>query len=378
MQLLNKLLLSTILVFTLYFFFPVQAHAGVIPTLVGQVLNKSTGAGIGGVWVKWKSSGYAVQPGTPPFDTACGAASGYRYAQTDANGNFSFDPVGPGNCWDQRIGRPIDTNLDGVNDDVEMNKITSCTTTNPLWVVGTYHICTGDYGCAGSPAIISVIKPSSWAGTVDPARSVPFSNLQSAGSTSVGTYYYYPAFTISGNVAYDANNTGSTIPFAWGAGITLSNGKTAASDKNGNYSFVDLSAGSYNVSLSVPTGYTNTTPTTVAKTLGPNATANFTLAPTYTINGAVFNDINGNGVQDNGEPNYSGTPQITSNKGTVITNSNGTYSITNLPAGTVTVSYPSLPSGFLMSYPLNGPPPSFQVTVGPGCGINGALGASCN
>lgn len=104
------------------------------------------------------------------------------------------------------------------------------------------------------------------------------------------------------------------------------------------------------------------------------------LAPaptTYTISGNIFNDTNKNGIKDNGESNYAGTPTITASQGTVVTKADGSYTISGLTAGTVTVSLTSLPTGFRMTSPLNGPPPSFQVTVGPGCSTNGAIGASC-
>ncbi len=97
----------------------------------------------------------------------------------------------------------------------------------------------------------------------------------------------------------------------------------------------------------------------------------------YTIAGSVYSDTNKNGYKDNGEANYNGTPSITASRGTVTNNTDGTFTISNLAAGTVTISYTSLPPGYAITYPLNGPPASFQVTVGPGCDTNGARGASC-
>jgi hypothetical protein len=99
----------------------------------------------------------------------------------------------------------------------------------------------------------------------------------------------------------------------------------------------------------------------------------------YTVSGNIFIDTNNNGIKDSGESNYSGAVSITSNNGTVTTTSSGTYTISNLSAGTsLTISYPSLPSGYSMTYPLNGPPPSHSVVVGGSCSLNGALGATCS
>lgn len=102
--------------------------------------------------------------------------------------------------------------------------------------------------------------------------------------------------------------------------------------------------------------------------------------PTFSISGNVFNDYNKDGLKNNGEVNNTSpfSLSITPNAGTITTNADGTYSITGLAAGTYTVSYSTLPNGFRMTSPLNGPPPSFTVTVGTGiCNTNVAPGASC-
>jgi serine-aspartate repeat-containing protein C/D/E len=80
---------------------------------------------------------------------------------------------------------------------------------------------------------------------------------------------------------------------------------------------------------------------------------------TSTIGDTVYNDTNGNGRQDPGEPGISG--QIINLRGagpdgqfdtpddiirTATTNNNGTYSIPNLPAGNYRVSVTNPPDGF--------------------------------
>lgn len=102
-----------------------------------------------------------------------------------------------------------------------------------------------------------------------------------------------------------------------------------------------------------------------------------TLPPSNAITGNVYIDANKNGTKDAGESNYSGAITLTSSRGTVTTNTNGTYSIANINPGAVTVSYTSLPTDYSLTYPLNGPPPSFGLTTGAGCNTNGANGASC-
>lgn len=105
--------------------------------------------------------------------------------------------------------------------------------------------------------------------------------------------------------------------------------------------------------------------------------------PTYTVSGNVFVDTSKNRIKDGAESNYTGGITITSvnnttgaNAGTVAT-SNGAFTVSGLNPGTYRISYPTLPANYFLTYPQNGPPPSYQVTVGPGCNTNGALGASC-
>ncbi len=101
---------------------------------------------------------------------------------------------------------------------------------------------------------------------------------------------------------------------------------------------------------------------------------------TYYISGNVFTDTNKNGLIDTGEVNYQNpfALSISPSGGTIITKSDGSYTISNLQPGTYTISYSSLPPDYYITSPINGPPPSFTVTVGTGnCNTNGAPGASC-
>jgi len=60
--------------------------------------------------------------------------------------------------------------------------------------------------------------------------------------------------------------------------------------------------------------------------------------PVYEINGVVFYDIDGNGIQDEGEPGISGV-DVTLNDGTVVfTDENGNYIFAELVAGDYTVT----------------------------------------
>jgi hypothetical protein len=117
--------------------------------------------------------------------------------------------------------------------------------------------------------------------------------------------------------------------------------------------------------------------------LGGNKTIpSFGIVQQYSIGGDVFNDVNKNGVKDNGEANILSGIAITSSSGTPYVNQgSGQYILNNLFAGTYTISYTSPPPpGYFMIHPLNGPPPQHRVTVGPNCQqeIGLSFGATCS
>jgi len=107
--------------------------------------------------------------------------------------------------------------------------------------------------------------------------------------------------------------------------------KTAVTDSSGKYLFSGLPAGTYRVNVKTDTTYGNSTaipndtlgndykPTNgtvsganvyMTKTLATNAsndlTADFGFGPPASIGDTVYNDVNGNGTQDPGEPGISG------------------------------------------------------------------------
>lgn len=98
----------------------------------------------------------------------------------------------------------------------------------------------------------------------------------------------------------------------------------------------------------------------------------------YTIRGNVFDDVNKNKVKDGGEINYPAVPSITVNPaaGIIDALADGTYTISNLLAGTYTVSYAPVPVGYFMVWPQ---PANLRVTVGPPlCNVvDPTTGGSC-
>lgn len=362
---------------------PQEALANV-PHVDGYVRNAQTGAGIPDVWVRMHTNGC--------FDTsycsACNSGPGSRYELTNNQGRFRFDGLDISKT-DSRYGRMIDTNLDGSNDAQQIPLINGCISAR--FGVPNYTLF---FQCHGSPFDFTVVRPVGWTGTFNTVGGIDLNNVPGETIIDIELRYSPPAatptptptpiptYTVSGLVFVDTNRDGvrqATEAIFPGATVNLSGASsgTSVTNASGTYLFTNRLAGNYNVALSVPAGYTATTATSGSRTLGPNATLNFGIALLYTVTGNVFVDANKNGLRDSGEQNYPGVPSVSASRGTVITGSGGYYQIRDLSAGPVTVSFTSLPSDYFMTNPRNGPPPSFQVIVGPGCSTNNAIGARC-
>jgi CubicO group peptidase (beta-lactamase class C family)/subtilisin-like proprotein convertase family protein len=95
----------------------------------------------------------------------------------------------------------------------------------------------------------------------------------------------------------------------WWITVTTAEPSTQT-DANGHYSFVGLPPGFYSIRQVSPSNWVQTTQNPAGVTVsssGANITGvNFGNFQTGTISGTVFNDLNGNGVQDPGEPGLSG------------------------------------------------------------------------
>ncbi|MEL6037342.1 MAG: SdrD B-like domain-containing protein [Methanothrix soehngenii] len=126
---------------------------------------------------------------------------------------------------------------------------------------------------------------------------------------------------------------------------------TATTDNNGNYKFERLLPGTYKVSETSRTGWTQTAPAggshsivfdvrTPPREAKDNDFGNRLAA--QSISGVKYNDINGNGVRDPGEPGMGGWKiNLEPAGGGVIkvatTEADGSYSFTDVASGTYTV-----------------------------------------
>ncbi len=216
--------------------------------------------------------------------------------------------------------------------------------------------------------------------------------------TDVDAGFYRPA-SLGDKVWLDSNRNGVQDAGEAGvAGVKVilldasgnPTGITATTDANGNYSFNDLKPGTYSVQFdktTLPANYVFTTAGQGATDTGSDAdvvtgkTAPVTLnsgdhnndvdagivVVQATVGNRVWEDSNGNGVQDAGEQGVDGATVSLKDAsgnvvGTVVTHDGGQYSFTVDP-GTYTVSVA---------------PPSGYVFTGAGKGGNGALDSDVN
>ena len=170
---------------------------------------------------------------------------------------------------------------------------------------------------------------------------------------------------VAGTVFLDGNRDGTLTGGESGlGGVTVelvdANGNvvdTATTNPDGSYLFNDVLPGTYTVRETQPGAFgsssPNSLPVIVTPALTPVTGVNFgeTLG---SIAGSVYNDLNGNGVRDAGEP---GIPGVTVTLGgtdvngntvtaTVDTDPDGGYLFTDLPAGSYTVTEPTQPAGY--------------------------------
>ena len=201
-----------------------------------------------------------------------------------------------------------------------------------------------------SPYQVRVAAPAGWTTTGTTTTQATLSS-----GTPVGGQDFpaFKLFTISGTAFNDLNGNqvadkGEPGLAGWQVQLTdLTTGatSTAATDKNGNYSFPTLGPGVYRVREVVPAGWSQLTPnpadvTAVSGTDVPGLSfADFNL---ITVSGSVFEDLNRNGTQDAGESGVAGwVAQLVNGAGATVatqtTTAAGAYSFTGVGPGTYVV-----------------------------------------
>jgi hypothetical protein len=165
--------------------------------------------------------------------------------------------------------------------------------------------------------------------------------------------------------------------------------QSTTTDTNGNYNFTVPEGGQYQVKFQNPVGYVFSPSSQggdIAKDSNPDsagvvACATYLtsddkidagLIPLITIGDYVWNDLNGNGVQESGEPGIPGVTVklrncVTSDVTTTTTGPLGQYSFTVPAGGQYEVTFMN-PSGYVFS-PTSAGTPETDSNPNPATGI---------
>lgn len=239
--------------------------------------------------------------------------------------------------------------------------------------------------------VLTEVVPSGFTQTKPPSDGIPVT-LASGGSSLDNVFGNFRGIltgTISGVKFNDLNGNGvrdAGEPGVAGVTITLTGAgqpaRTAVTGSDGTFTFTAVPFGTYSVAETVPTGFAQTlpggnAPLPAVLNFGQQTVSGLTFgnrALPSSISGTKFNDVNGNGVRDTGEPGLSGvTIQLRNAAGqltTATTDSSGNFSFTGLAAGTYLLSE-VVPAGFSQTAPA--PPGTITVTLGPGQDATGFL-----
>ncbi|GAA2658384.1 conserved repeat domain-containing protein [Actinosynnema pretiosum] len=319
---------------------------------VGSAGGTPTGDVIGGITVGSGTVGAGYD-----FTDKAGSLAGSVYV--DANGNGLRDAGEDGVAG-------VTVTLTGTDDtgaDVNRTALTEAD--------GSYlfdGLLSGTYAITETqPAgyLDGIDAPGTAGATVTPPDSLTAIDLAAGDDATGYTFGEQVAASLSGRVADEAGNG---IP---GVTVTL-NGPTTATTvtgPDGSYSFTGLVPGAYTVVESQPNGYGDGPDTAGSAGGGTDVNDQIngivlgsdTRATGYdftdtrgSIAGSVYEDVNGNGARDSGEPGI-GSVQVTLTgtdalgrpvSTTVLTDPAGGYTFTGVVGGTYTVTE-TQPGGYL-------------------------------
>ncbi|MBS4029055.1 MAG: T9SS type A sorting domain-containing protein [Ignavibacteriales bacterium] len=225
---------------------------------------------------------------------------------------------------------------------------------------GNYEFSLLDYGSY----VMSEDMPAGWKRSYPPAPGIHLVSITSGANATGKIFGNYQFGTIGGTVYNDFNKNGVKD-----AGeealqnrkvkITGVQNDSVFSNANGNFSFTNLELGNYTVTQVNPPQWQQTQPATngysVVINSGTNITGrNFGNFEPGKISGIIFEDANGNGIKDFGEPGLSQRKVLISGtkSDSLRTDANGFYHFTNLDTGQYVVSQPDS-FGWSQSLPPN-------------------------
>jgi hypothetical protein len=159
--------------------------------------------------------------------------------------------------------------------------------------------------------IIREIQKNGWVQTTAPFAPFTLTSGQNVTGQLIGNEQ---TGSISGTKFIDLNGDGVREPGEpGGANFTIQISgpggiRTTTTAADGTYSFLSLGPGTYTVTEVVPAGFTNTRkPGLVTVTTGvATGGVDFGNFQNVSVTGTKFNDLNGNGIFDGGEPGLAG------------------------------------------------------------------------
>ncbi|MGZ3383732.1 MAG: SdrD B-like domain-containing protein [Isosphaeraceae bacterium] len=204
---------------------------------------------------------------------------------------------------------------------------------------------------------IEEVTPSGWYQT-EPQNPFVYTVTATSGASHSGLNFgNFQAVNVTGEVYNDLNGNGNLDPgepglLGWTVLLLDPAGNTVASttsDANGDYEFDNLFPGTFTVEEILQSGWVQTQPVnpnyySITTSSGTNiAGETFGNFKAVSVSGNVYNDLNGNGLHDSGEPGLQGwTVQLENSSGTVIasvlSDVNGNYTFTGVGGGTYEVA----------------------------------------
>jgi hypothetical protein len=343
----------------------------------------------------------SLPAGTAPTYDLDGVATASQATFTLATGQNRTD-VDYGYRYTGSVGDRVwlDANANGVQDAGEtgINGVTVQLLNSGGTVIATTATSgNGNYtfaNLAGGTYTVKIVASSLPAGTaptydldgIATANQASFTLAAGATRTDVD-YGYKNTGSVGDRVWLDINGNGNqeageagingvTVQLVNSGGTVIATTTTAG---DGNYTFANLAPGTYTVKVVTSTLPASSGPTfdldgiatanqaTFTLTAGQNRTdVDFGYRGTLSIGDRVWNDANGNGVQDSGEAGINGvTVQLLSGSTVIVTTTtsgNGNYTFANLTAGTYTVKV-TQPAGTAQTYDLDGLSTANQATV---------------
>jgi|GEM_PF-1633728 protocatechuate 3,4-dioxygenase beta subunit len=226
---------------------------------------------------------------------------------------------------------------------------------------------------------VSQIIPNGWFQTF-PANNGTYTISITAGlNSATNNFGNFQYGIIAGKVFDDINangvkDAGEPGIANWKTKITGTKTDSTITDANGNYTYNNLILGNYQVNQVVQSGWIQSYPAAngyaIAVVSGTNAsTSDFGNYRLGSVAGTKFEDVNGNGIKETGEPvlanwkiKLNGIKIDSAN-----TDANGNYAFANLPIGQYTVSE-VLQNGWVQSLPSGG---TYSVSITSGLHLTG-------